>query len=141
MRTIISSFLLLAATPLLALAQPAPPSAANLVKLHPGPWQMASPIVAGMRFDPENGEASVVEGTPGTSALALAHSQAEARALAAQNVTRHADGSRHAIVGSAFRMWTVATIDDQGRLREDCVSSETEVRAIVEAAAQKRVRK
>ena len=104
MRTIIPSFLLLAATPLLALAQQAPPSAANLVKLHPGPWQMAAPIMAGMRFDPENGEASVVEGTPGTSALVLARSQAEARALAAQNVTRHADGSRHAILGSAFRM-------------------------------------
>ena len=141
MRTIIPSFLLLAVTPLLALAQQAPPSAANLVKLHPGPWQIAAPIVAGMRFDPETGEASVVEGTPGTSGLALARSQAEARALAAQNVTRHADGSRHAVVGGAFRMWTVATIDDQGALTQDCVSSEAEVRSLVEAAARKQVRK
>ena len=141
MRTIITSFLHLAVTPLLALAQPAPPSAANLVKLHPGPWQMATPIAAGMRFDPETGEASVVEGTPGTSALALARSQAEARALAAQNVTRHADGSRPAIVGGAFRMWTVATIDDHGQLTQDCVSSEAQVRSIVEGAAKKQVRK
>jgi len=137
MRTIVTSLLLLAATPLLALARPAPPSATNLVKLHPGPWRMPTPIMAGMRFEPETGEAAVVEGTPSTSAMVLARTQAEARAIAAQNVVRHADGSRHAIVGAAFRQYVFVTTDAEGRREQDCVSSEAEMRARVEAAAPK----
>jgi class 3 adenylate cyclase len=139
MRTIVTSLLLLAATPWLALAQPAPPSATNLVKLHPGPWRMPTPIMAGMRFEPETGD--VVEGTPSTTAVALARTQAEARAIAAQNVVRHADGSRHAIVGAAFRQYVFVTTDAEGRLEQDCVSSEAEMRARVEAAAPKQERK
>jgi len=143
MRTIVTSFLLLATAPLIALAQSgtAPPSAANLVRLHPGPWRMPAAVVAGMRFEPETGEAGVVEGVPSTNAVMLAPSQAEARALASQNVTRHADGSRHAVLGAAFRSYEVVTIDADGRLTEDCVSSEAEARARVEAGAPKQVRK
>ena len=141
MRTIVTSLLLLAATPWLALAQPAPSSATNLVKLHPGPWRMPTPIMAGMRFEPETGEATVVEGTPSTSAVALARTQAEARAIAAQSVVRHADGSRHAILGAAFRQYVFVTTDAEGRLEQDCVSSEAEMRARVEAAAPKQEHK
>ena len=143
MRTIVTSFLLLAVAPWIALAQTghAPPSAANLVRLHPGPWRMPAAVAAGMRFEPETGEATVVEGTPSTSAMALARTQAEARAIAAQNVVRHADGSRHAIVGAAFRQYVFVTTDAEGRLEQDCVSSEAEMRARVEAAAPKQERK
>ena len=143
MRTIVTSFLLLATAPLIALAQSgtAPPSAANLVRLHPGPWRMPAAVVSGIRFEPETGEAGVVEGVPSKNAVMLAPSQAEARVLAAQNVTRHADGSRHAVLGAAFRSYEVVTIDADGRLTEDCVSSEAEARARVEAGAPKQVRK
>ena len=143
MRAVVTSFLLLAVAPVIALAQAggAPPSAPNLVRLHPGPWRMPVALQAGMRFEPESGETPAVEGSPRASAPGLAASQAQARARAAANVTRHADGSRHAVVGSAFRMWTVATIDDGGHLTQDCVSNETEAKARVDAAARKQVRK
>ena len=143
MRTIVTAFLLLATAPWIALAQPghAPPSAANLIRLHPGPWRMPAAVGLGIRFEPEAGEASVVEGMPATSAVALAPSQAEARVLAAANATRHADGSRHAVLGAAFRSYEVVTIDADGHLTSDCVSSEVEARARVEAAAPKQVRK
>lgn len=143
MRTIVTSFLLLVAASGIALAQTeaAPRSAANLVRLHPGPWRMPGALAMGMRFDPESGEATVVEGVPGTSAVMVARSQAEARLLAARSVTRHADGSLHAVLGAAFRSYEVVTIDAQGRLTEDCVSSEAQARARVEAGAPKQERK
>jgi hypothetical protein len=121
MRTIVSSLLILAAAPLIALAQtgPAPRSAANLVRLHPGPWRMPAAVAMGVRFDPETGEATVVPGVKSTNAVMLATSQAEARLLAERSVTRHADG----------------------RLTEDCVSSEAQARARVEAGAPKQERK
>ena len=133
MRTIVTSFLLLAIAPVIALAQAGetPPSAANVVRLHPGPWRMPATLQAGLRFEPETGEPAVVEGARGTSELSLA-TQA--------NATRHADGSRHAVLGSAFRSWTVVTIDGEGRLTQDCVSSEAEAKARVDAAAKKQVR-
>jgi len=139
MRAIVTSFLLLAAVPLIARAQEGPPpSAANVVRLHPGPWRMPIALQAGMRFDPETGEATVVQGTRGTTELS-AVSQARARELAAASITRRADGSRHAVLGSAFRQWMVVTTDAQGRLKQDCVSSEDEARARVEAGAKKQV--
>jgi hypothetical protein len=45
------------------------------------------------------------------------------------------DGSRHAVLNGAIRSWTVATIDDQGRLIQDCVQSEAAARRIIEAAS------
>ena len=143
MRTIVTSLLLFVAVPLIALAQTAqaPPSAANVVRLHPGPWRMPAAVSMGVRFEPENGEATVVEGTPSTNAVMLARSQAQARVLAAQNITRHADGSRHAVVGAAFRSYEVVTIDADGNLTQDCVPTEAEARARVEAGAPKQVRK
>jgi hypothetical protein len=102
---------------------------------------MPAPARTAMRFDPETGEATVVE-APGSGDAALrTPSQAEARRLAAANVELRADGSQHAVVGSAFRSWTVATIDEHGRLKQDCVSSEAEAKARVDAAAKQQVRK
>jgi hypothetical protein len=139
MRTLLASFLLLAVAPVVALPQAAatPPSAANLVRLHPGPWQLPARSHAALRFEPETGEPAVVAGTPGTSALQT--DQARARVLAAQNVSRHADGSLHAELGAAFRSWTVVTIEPDGRLEQDCVSSAAEARARVEASAKPQV--
>jgi len=141
MRTIVTSFLLLAVAPVIPLAQAPPPSAARLVRFHSTAWQPPVTLRAGMRFDPENGGAPVVQGSRGTSELALAPSQARARAIAEANVTRHADGSRHAVVGAAFRSWTVVTFDAEGQVTTDCVSSDAEAKARVEAASGKQVRK
>jgi hypothetical protein len=133
MRAIVTSFLLLAVAPVIAIAQAgsAPPSAANVVRLHPGPWRMPVVLQASMRSEPEGGESAVFAGS--RDALQLM------RARAAANTTRRADGSRHAVVGAAFRSWTVATIDAEGMLTQDCVSSAAEAKARVEASAQKQV--
>jgi hypothetical protein len=88
---------------------------------------------AGMRYDPETGEPAVHEGSRAAAQVL--------RARAAATVTRRADGSRHARLGNAFRSWTVATINEDGNLTQDCVSSEAEARARVDAAARKQVNK
>jgi len=142
MRSIVTPLLLLlAAAPVVANAQtaPAPASAANLLRLHPGPWSPPVVARAGIRFEPESGEATVAEGSAAASALARM-SQADARRLAEANVRTHADGSRHAVVGSAFRSYVVVSIDDSGNLTSDCVSSEAEALSQVEAS-RKQVKK
>ena len=133
MRAIVTSLLILAAAP----AAATPPSSANLLKLHPGPWRPPVALQAGMRFEIDSGDPAAVASSPDP----LATFQARARAQAAASITVRSDGSRHAVVGTAFRSYTLATIDDQGRLTTDCVSSATEARARVDAAAKKRVRK
>jgi len=145
MRSIVTSLLLLlAAAPAVAATQAthAPASAANLLRFHPGPWSPPVALRAGMRFDPENGEATVADGSAlaASSAQARSITQAEARRIAAANVRTNADGSRHAFVGSAFRSYVVVSIGDDGRLTQDCVSSETQAQARVDAA-RKQVRK
>lgn len=140
MRPILLCLFLLAAVPASAgTSATAPPSAANVLRLHPGPWQLASAhlLPAGLRFEPETGEAaSDLAGTLKSSAASL-------RARAEANVRVLADGSRHAVLNGALRSWTVATIDDQGRLVQDCVHTEAEARRRIGAAtaAQKQVRK
>ncbi len=140
MRTILLCLLLLAALPAWAGAEAsAPPSASNLLRLHPGPWQLPSHVARlGMRIDPETGGAAV---TPGGSASAMSD-QAALRARAEASVRLAPDGSRHAVLNGAVREWIVATIDDRGRVQEDCIQGEAAARARVEAgAAGKRVRK
>ena len=56
------------------------------------------------------------------------------RARAETSIRALPDGSRHAVLNGALRMWTVATIDDQGRLIQDCVHGEAEARRRIEAA-------
>jgi hypothetical protein len=102
MRTMRPSFLLLAVAPALMLAQTvsasdratAPPSAANVVRLHPHAWHFNVPSRAAMRFEPEAGEPAEVAATTGTSDLARTTDQARARSLASQSVRTAADGSR-----------------------------------------------
>src|SRR5436309_14455593 len=118
MRPILVCLCLLAAVPASA-GTPAtsPPSAANLLRLHPGPWQLATAqvhpvrvVTNGVRFEPETGEAaSDVAGDSRSAAASL-------RARAEANVRVLPDGSRHAVLNGALRSWLVATIDDQGRL-------------------------
>jgi hypothetical protein len=139
MRSALLCLCLLAALPAHAGAPaPAPSSAANLVRLHPGPWRFpARAPLAAMRFEPERGEAaSAVAG-----ASSIMGDEAALRARAEAGVRTLPDGSRHAVLGGAIRAWTVATIDDQGRLVQDCVQGGTEARQRVEAAARKQVRK
>ena len=83
-----------------------------------------------MRFDPESGEAAAA-----VSTSAAAARDAELRADAESRVRLLPDGSRHAVLNGALRSWTVATIDDQGRLIQDCVHSEAEARQRIQSAA------
>ena len=140
MRNVLPCLVLIAvlAVPASALASP-PPSAANLVRFHPGPWRLpVQPGLSAMRFDPETGEKP--------AALALAPGATDAatlRARAAANVRTFADGSRHVVLNGALRSWTVATNVDDGRLVQDCVHSEADARQRIETAdaARKQVRK
>ena len=138
MRPCLLCLCLLAVAPVRAASPtPAPSSAVNLVRLHPGPWRLpAHATLAGMRYEPESGEA------PGDdAATAFAGGEAALRARAEASVRTLPDGSQHAVLNGALRHWTVATIDDQGRLVQNCVHSETEARHVVEAATRKQVRK
>jgi hypothetical protein len=134
MRPVLTCLLVLTAVPAWANAQgPPPSSAAMVVRIHPGPWQLpASLMAAGIRFEPETGEAAT-----DLAAVASRSSTAALRARAEANVRVMPDGSRHVALNGAVRMWTVATIDDQGRVVQDCVHNEAEARQRIEAAARK----
>ena len=140
MRPILFCLCLLAAVPAWAGAPAtSPPSAANVLRLHPGPWQLASRVLpAGVRFVPETGEAA-----SDLSRAALQSAAASLRARAEANVRVLPDGSRHAVLNGALRSWTVASINDHGQLVQDCVQSEAEARQRIEAAtaAKQPVRK
>jgi len=140
MRSVFYCCLLLAIVSVSAIAHPVspPPSAASLLLLHPGPWRMPVAPPAGVRFDPETGEKPVLDAAArGTYERAAT----DARARAEARIRILPDGSRHSVVGAAFRFWTVATLDEQGRLTEDCVPSLAQARGRVDAAARKQVRK
>lgn len=132
MRLVLLVALLTAALPAHAAGRSTdpPPSAANLLRLHPGPWRMPGTLAAGMRFEPETGEAVVETG----SARALLEG-ADARARAEAGIVRHADGSRHAVLDGALRRYVVVSVDAQGRLVQDCVPSAAEAERIVREAA------
>ena len=100
--------LMLAVSARAQVAAHAPASATNIVRVHPGPWRLpARATLAGMRFDPEGGEAATDLGV-----TASRDEEAAFRARAASLVRTAADGSRHLLLGGALRSWTVATIDD-----------------------------
>lgn len=113
-----------------------PASAANLLRYRPGPWRLPAPWAsAAIRFEPEAGEAATVPAVASTGEESALRRAAEAGART------HADGSRHAVLGAAFRSWTVATTDDQGRLVHECVDDLKQAQQRVEAAARKQVRR
>ena len=140
MRPILFCLCLLAAVSARAGAPVTPSmSSANVLRLHPGPWQFPAAGVTptAVRFEPETGEA------PSDDAGAFKHLGASLRTRAETNVRVLPDGSRHAVLNGALRSWTVATIDDQGRLVQDCVAGDAAARQRIEAAtaAKKAVRK
>lgn len=106
-----------------------PPSATNVVRYRPVAWQPpVAALRAGMRFDPETGEAFV----PPARDARLA-TRAALREQAAATVRIHPDGSGHAVLGAAFRSWTVVHIDADGRLVTDCVDNiETAMKRVEE---------
>src|SRR6266487_4530249 len=100
MRLVLIPLLLFAVAPAWA-ATPSipPPSAVNLVRLHPRAWSPPEPALrAGIRFDPETGETAAESPGFGRSAT-----RASLRAQAEARVRMLPDGSRHAVVGAAFR--------------------------------------
>ena len=60
--------------------------------------------------------------------------RSRAESLAGVVVELRPDGSRRAVLGGAIRAWSIATVDEQGRLRLDCASSEAAAKARVRAA-------
>ena len=94
-----------------------PASAADLVRYRPAPWRLPSAVLrAGMRFDPETGEAIAPPSHDARGAT-----RAALRRSAEASVTTRADGSRRARLGAAFRSWTVVRLGEDGRLETDCV--------------------
>lgn len=119
---------------LLALATSTPASAAHwLLRVHPGPWRPATPLMSGIRFEPETGESP----EPQTQRAAAARELSLARARAEASVVREADGSRHARTQGAFRRYTVVSAAADGALQQTCAHSSAEAEAIVRAAAAK----
>ena len=132
------AFVLLAAIASVATAATpcaAPPSAALLLRAHPGAWRLpARPaaFAAGMRVEPENGASA--EAYAAAPAGVAGSAEARARARAASSIRVDPDGTTHAILGDAFRAYTVVSIDAAGRVVQTCVHSRAEAERIVRAA-------
>jgi hypothetical protein len=123
--------LLLLAAPASAIGRPQPPaSAAALLRFHPGPWRLPETFFA-MREEPAGGESVELpaQAARGATVAAL-------RRAAETSVRRNADGSRHAVLGSAFRSWTVARITEDGRLVQECVDDLDAANARVRAESE-----
>lgn len=130
MRWLLASFLVLASAPALASPPEPPRSAAILLRFHPAPWQppaLTPAPMAGMRVDPETGEA--VAGIAGAAAASMSREQAEA------SVRVEADGSLHAVLGGAIRSYLLVHVRPDGTLEEDCVPSASEAIRRINAAA------
>jgi hypothetical protein len=113
----------------------APPSAALLLRAHPGAWRLpARPatFAAGMRVEPENG--APAEAYAPAHADAAGSVESSARARAAASIRVGPDGTAHAILGDAFRAYTVVSIDAAGRVVQTCVHSRAEAERLVRAA-------
>ena len=123
--------LVIAAPALAAGRDEPPPSAANLLRRHPGPWRLpASMQRSAMRVDPETGE------TAELARNARAATTASLRQAAAATIRTRADGSRHAVLGAAFRSWTVVRTGEDGKLVMDCVDDLELAQKRVEAGAE-----
>lgn len=121
--------LLIPAPPAFAAERAQPPaSAANLLRFHPGPWRFPAALSA-MREEPAGGETADLPAQASRAATV-----ASLRRAAEANVRRHADGSRHAVLGAAFRSWTVVRVGADGRLVHDCVDDLDQANARVNAS-------
>lgn len=106
-----------ASAPAAERAQP-PASAAALLRWHPGPWRMpAAAALAALRVEPETGEPS-----PAFADLpARAATTASLRRQAAASIRVRPDGSRQAVLGAAYRSYSVVRIGDDGKLVHSCL--------------------
>ncbi len=134
MRPIVATLLLLAMASVAQAQSPAPtppPSADLVLRFRPLAWRApvaALPITAGMRLEPDTGEA--IDSATGPSLARRAHP------LAALPVQSRADGSKFAVVAGKLRSFTVVSIGADGKLAQDCVHSEQEAIARVKASTQ-----
>lgn len=138
MRLALASCLLLAAAPLHSATAPppapaAPASAHILLHAHPRAWRPPAPpapVAAGMRVEPE----TAPDATLDADLAALRAASARARAGVVARI--EPDGSLHAVLGGAVRMYTVVRVGADGRLEQECLHSEAEALARVKAAAR-----
>jgi hypothetical protein len=104
--------------------------ASQRVSFRPRAW---SPPPAGIAARPAPG---MTEGDPAAEAGASGDLPGQSRAEAFRGVVVEvrSDGSRHAVLGGAIRAWSIAGVDEHGRIQLDCASSEAAARARVRAA-------
>lgn len=96
-------------------------------------WHPSGTIApaAGIRIDPE-------AGPPGGLTDLASTIAARRRALANVPVVRRPDGSRYAVVGGLVRGYTVARIQPDGSMIEDCVETETQARQLAAPTTERK---
>ena len=132
--------LILLAAPLIAPAEASASSASantpatRTVSFRPRAWQppVARAVHTGAARVGTPGmiEGDVLPETPGGLGLT------RAEALSRVKIETHADGSRHATLNGAIRMYSVASVDESGKLHLDCASSEADAIARVRKGGQ-----
>lgn len=127
-------FVVLSSLPSAAAAPDgAPTQKRPVVPWRPHAWHpptSATTGAAGIRVEPEDGAAPT-----GMDDLA-AQIAARRQALARVPVRVHPDGSRHAVLGDLARAYTVARINADGTLSQECVHTAAQAKALMNAAEQ-----
>jgi hypothetical protein len=75
---------------------------------------------------------ALMEGDP--AAMVSAFGRTRAQALSGITVEVRPDGSRHMVLGGAIRAWSVASVDECGQVKLDCVGSQATAKARVSAS-------
>jgi hypothetical protein len=109
----------LASAPALA-ADSTPAATGPRVPFKPRAWSPPPAVAAA------HTTSAMTEGLP---ADAGAPGPSRAQALSRVVVEMKPDGSRHAVLGGAIRAWSVASVDEHGQLRLECVNSEAAAKA------------
>ena len=106
-----------------------------VVSWRPRAWHppASSAAAAGLRLDPDRGVAAS-PGPTDFAAIAAARRQARANLV----VRTAPDGSRHLVLDGIIRGYTIARVRPDGRLIEECVSSEEEARRRISAPPKER---
>jgi hypothetical protein len=133
MRLMITLPLALAAAVLLS----SPASAADCapgrtVPYRPRAWS-PPPLPHAARVAP-----GITEGDPAAEANAAGLVGPARAARSGIVVEMRPDGSRRAVLGGAIRMWSVASVDEHGRLQLECVGSEAAAMARADSAGTRR---
>jgi len=117
------------------LSPPAPAAdraPGRAVPYRPRAWS-PPPLRSAAHFAP-----GIAEGDPAAEAGAAGLAGARAAARSGVVVEMRPDGSRHAVLGGAFRVWSVASVDEHGRLRLECVGSEAAAKARADSPGTRR---